>query len=84
MNMVKLNAADITIGGKKVRVEVVRDSALCRFLTKKEFIALWNTIYLRDKKLTQKVLFAGLADVMKRYKIGFIRYYWNLLTNVEN
>lgn len=75
MNVRKLIAAHIFVGGKKVRIDVVRNSGLCRLITKKDFFLLGNTLYLRHSQATRKVIMAGMVDAYKRHRVGWFKYY---------
>jgi hypothetical protein len=75
MNVQKLIAAHIFVGGRKVRIDVVRNSGFCRWVTKKDFFLWGNTLYLRHSQATRKVVMAGMVDAYKRNRVGWIKYY---------
>lgn len=81
MPVIRINSDSVHVRGRNVRVHIIRDSKLCRFLTDKPFLVLGNRVYYAAPRLRVREIKAGVDQVRKLYEMGFIRYYWNLLTN---
>jgi hypothetical protein len=76
---VKINAATITLNGKRVTIRLVRDSWICQYL-KRDLMVLGNTIYYLAPRLNVRMVHDGIDEVKKRQAMGSLRYYWSLLT----
>lgn len=62
----KISTATYNLDGRKITVRVVRDSKICRLLTKKDSIVIGNTIYIRYPRMTPRMLRAGLNEIEAR------------------
>jgi hypothetical protein len=78
--LVKITAAAITINNKRIKITVVRNSAWCRWLTNKDFLILGNSIHYRAARLNARMIHEGLNEVKQLHKVGYVKYYWSLLT----
>jgi hypothetical protein len=79
--LVKINAATITLNGKRTTIRLVRDSWICRWLIRTDLLVVGNTIHYLAPRLNARMVQAGLDEVKKRHELGSIRYYWKLLTS---
>jgi hypothetical protein len=76
MSVQKVTSETVQINGLHVKIRVVRDSAICRWLTDNKSIVLGNTIYVSDKLLTQKALVHAMKTFTTRWKV------WQFILNI--
>lgn len=75
---IRINTATHTFNGVKVTVKVVRESLLCRLTSRSEFIIIGNTIHVRGRFLTGKILTAA----MKKFETRPVwrQLLWNVIS----
>ncbi len=59
----KISVGTYRLDGRLITIRVVRDSKLCRLFTDSPSLVIGNTIYVRTKGLTPKILRAGMETI---------------------
>lgn len=74
----KISFVHRVINGKDTKIKIVRNSLICHLTTENETIIFGNTIYARNKIVTQKVFNRALERIKERNRVGTIRYILNV------
>jgi hypothetical protein len=69
---------DFRDGRGKIRIKIIRDSKLCKWL-RIPVLTFWNRIYLRDTVITRKRLLMELSIIRIQRHCGFWPSLWTLI-----